>query len=90
MCGITGIGNWRHVETVKRMCHVQVHRRGNSGPAGDDGDRGMEGLLQPRPPAWRIGLPKPRLDCQNYGATRTSPRNLTFQLAQKGISDDQA
>ncbi len=54
---------------------------------GPGGDRGMEELLQPRPPAQQIGLPKPRRLCQNHGATRTSPRNLTFQLAQKGCPD---
>jgi hypothetical protein len=47
----------------------------------------MEELLQPRPPAPPIGLPKPRRLCQNHGATRTSPRNLTFQLAPKGCPD---
>ena len=47
----------------------------------------MEEFLQPRPPAQRIGLPKPRRLCQNHGATRTSPPNLTFQLAPKGCPD---
>ena len=50
-------------------------------------DRGMATLLQPGPPSQRIGLPKPGRLCQNHDATRISPRNLTFKLAQKGCPD---
>jgi hypothetical protein len=38
-------------------------------------------------PHSRLGFQRPRRLCQIHGATRTSPRNLTFQLAQKGCPD---